>query len=79
MTRMEVRIVAGCQGDGRKQRADLELPAGPYEILDALQRAHVPGCGEYGIEGTGDWPDFLEETLWGAGPLFGKKALEELN
>lgn len=80
MKRMEVNIVADCQGRSRGYRkADLELPASPYEIEDALQRAHVPENGRYGVEGTGDWPDFLWEALWGGGPLSGGNALKELN
>lgn len=61
------------------QGAMLELPATPYEIRDALQRAHVPEGGGYTLEGTGDWPDFLRAALSDAAPLSGKNALEEMN
>lgn len=80
MMRMEVNITAACQGRSRGyQRADLELPASLYEIEDALQRARVPEGGRYKVEGTADWPEFLREALWGAGPLSGENVLKELN
>lgn len=80
MRRMEVNIVADTQGKSRGcQRAELELPASPYEIEDALQRARVPESGKYTVEGTDDWPGFLREALWGAGPLSGENTLKELN
>lgn len=40
---MQTNIVADCNSKTRGYHgADLDLPAGPYEIEDGLQRAHVP-------------------------------------
>lgn len=40
---MQTNIVADCNSKTRGYYgADLDLPAGPYEIEDGLQRAHVP-------------------------------------
>lgn len=79
MMRMQANIYADCyENDWGYQGAVLELPATPYEIRDALQRAHVPEGGGYKLEGTGDWPDFLWDVLFG-GTISGENALEELN
>lgn len=53
----------------------LELPATPYEIEDALQRAHVPDGGGFGLQPFLGWPQFLHKHLI----LSGRKSLEELN
>ncbi len=80
MMRIQANIYADCHGNLRGYRgAMLELPATPYEIEDALQRARVPEGGGYTLESTGDWPDFLWTALFNASPLSGKNALEELN
>lgn len=80
MTRIQANIYADCHEKLRGyQGAMLELPATPYEIRDALQRARVPEGGGYTLEGTGDWPDFLWTALFNAAPPSGKNALEELN
>lgn len=77
---MQTNIVADCHSKTRGYHgADLDLPAGPYEIEDALQRAHVPEGGGYVLEGAGCWPVFLWAALWGSGPLSGGNALGELN
>lgn len=80
MMRIQANIYADCHEKLRGyQGAMLELPATPYEIRDALQRARVPEGGGYTLEGIGDWPDFLWTVLFNASPLSGENALEELN
>lgn len=80
MTRIQANIYADCHEKLRGyQGAMLELPATPYEIRDALQRARVPEGGGYTLESTGGWPDFLWTALFHASPLSGENALEELN
>lgn len=80
MMRIQANIYADCHEDLRGyQGAMLELPATPYEIRDALQRARVPEGGGYTLESTGDWPDFLWTALFNVSPLSGENALEELN
>lgn len=80
MMRMQVKIKADFYNNlwGYKG-AMLELPATPYEIRDALQRAHVPEGGGYTLKSTGDWPNFLWTVLFDSFPLSGENALEELN
>ena len=79
MMRMQANIYADChENDRGYQGAALELPATPYEVRDALQRARVPEGGGYTLEGAGDWPDFLWSALFG-GTVSGENALEELN
>lgn len=79
MMRMQANIYADCHEDERGyQGAALELPATPYEVRDALQRARVPEGGGYTLEGAGGWPDFLWSALFG-GTISGGNALEELN
>lgn len=79
MMRMQANIYADCHENERGyQGATLELPATPYEIRDALQRARVPEGGGYTLEGFGDWPDFLWSALFDDA-ISGGKALEELN
>lgn len=79
MMRMQANIYADChENDRGYQGAALELPATPYEIRDALQRARVPEGGGYTLEGSGDWPDFLWSTLFDD-TISGENALEELN
>ena len=79
MMRMRVNIYAdGHENLRGYQGAVLELPATPYEVRDALQRAHVPEGGGYMLEDTGDWPDFLWSALFD-NPNSGENALEELN
>lgn len=80
MMRIQANIYADCHEKLRGyQGAMLELPATPYEIRDALQRARVPEGGGYTLESTGDWPDFLWTALFHASPLSGENVLEELN
>lgn len=80
MMRIQANVYADCHENLRGyQGAMLQLPATPYEIRDALQRAHVPENGGYTLESTGDWPDFLWIGLFNAGPLSGENALEEIN
>ena len=80
MTRIQANIYADCHEKLRGyQGAMLELPATPYEIRDALQRARVPEGGGYTLESTGGWPDFLWTALFHASPLSGENALEEMN
>ena len=80
MMRIQANIYADCHEKLRGyQGAMLELPATPYEISDALQRARVPEGGGYTLESTGDWPDFLWTALSNVSPLSGENALEELN
>lgn len=80
MMRIQANIYADCHEELRGyQGAMLELPATPYEIKDALQRARVPEGGGYTMESTGDWPDFLWTALFNTSPLSGENALEELN
>ena len=80
MTRIQANIYADCHEKLRGyQGAMLELPATPYEIRDALQRARVQEGGGYTLESTGDWPDFLWTALFHASPLSGENVLEELN
>lgn len=77
---MRIDIYADCHADLRGyQGAVLELPATPYEIRDALQRARVPEGGGYTVESAGDWPDFIWTALSHTGTLSGENALEELN
>ncbi|MCM1218739.1 MAG: DUF2199 domain-containing protein [Lachnospiraceae bacterium] len=79
MMRMQANIYADChENDRGYQGAALELPATPYEIRDALQRARVPEGGGYTLEGSGDWPDFLWSALFDD-TISGENALEELN
>ncbi len=78
--RIQVNIYADCHRALRGyQGAMLELPATPFEIRDALQRARVPEGGGYTLESTGGWPDFLRTVLFNDSPLSGGNALEELN
>ena len=66
MMRMQANIYADCHEDERGyQGAALELPATPYEVRDALQRARVPEGGGYTLEGAGGWPDFLRRECPG--------------
>lgn len=77
---MRVIIYADCYADLRGyQGAMLDLPATPYEVRDALQRARVPEGGGYTMKGAGDWPDFLWTALFHTGALSGENALKELN
>lgn len=79
MMRMQANIYADChENDRGYQGAALELPATPYEVRDALQRARVPEGGGYTLEGAGGWPDFLWSALFGD-TISGENALEELN
>ena len=80
MMRVQVNIYADCYKDLRGyQGAVMGLPADPYVVRDALQRARVPEGGGYTLESTGDWPDFLSAALFNASPLSGENALGELN
>lgn len=80
MMRMRVNIYADCHEELRGyQGAVLELPASPYEIRDALQRARVPEGGRYRLECTGDWPDFFWPIFFNNSHRLGENALEELN
>lgn len=79
MMRMQANIYADChENDRGYQGAALELPATPYEVRDALQRARVQEGGGYTLEGAGGWPDFLWNALFGS-TVSGENALEELN
>lgn len=76
MMRKQVSVTADCyRGSRGYEGAMLELPATPYEIEDALQRAHVPEGGGFELHLFVGWPQFLEKHL----VLSGRKSLEELN
>ena len=80
MMRLEVNIMADCyRGSRGYDGAVLELPASPYEIEDAFQRARVPEGDGYAMDGFGDWPDFFWTALMENELLTGKNALEKLN
>lgn len=73
---MQIIITADCHR-GRKgyDGAGLELPAGSHAMEDALQRAHVPEGGDYGLRASKGWPGFARAALL----LSGRKTLQELN
>lgn len=73
---MTVMVMADC-GHGKRGYwgAEIELPAGPYEIQDVFQRARVPEGGGYQVHSFRGWPGFLEERL----SLSGPKTLGEMN
>lgn len=80
MMRIQVNIYADCYKDLRGyQGAEMVLPADPYVVRDALQRARVPEGGGYTLESMGGWPNFLSVALFNASPLSGENALGELN
>ncbi|WP_300783858.1 hypothetical protein [uncultured Acetatifactor sp.] len=80
MMRIQVNIYADCYKDLRGyQGAEMVLPADPYVVRDALQRARVPEGGGYTLESMGGWPNFLSAALFNASPLSGENALGELN
>ncbi len=80
MKRRKVNVIAdGYSGNREYEGAVLELPATPYEIEDALQRAHVPEGGGYELEGIGEWPSFLWYAIWETGNPAGVNVLGEMN
>ena len=80
MKEMQIVIYADCHENRRGyEGATLELPAAPYEIEDALQRAHVPEDSECRVRIGHEWPRFLWIELVKSQQFSGKKALEELN
>lgn len=74
--RMQVNVTADChRGSHGYEGAVLKLPATPYEIEDALQRAHVPEGGGYELHRFEGFPSFLKNPLI----LSGQKSLEEMS
>ncbi len=69
MTRIQANIYADCHEKLRGyQGAMLELPATPYEIRDALQRARVPEGGGYTLELPLDCPVSCQPPFRGKCP-----------
>lgn len=76
MMHMQVNVTADChRGSHGYEGAVLKLPATPYEIEDALQRAHVPEGGGYELHRFEGFPSFLKNPLI----LSGQKSLEEMS
>ncbi len=75
-----IRVQVNIRADEYREKrgyegADVELPASRYALEDALQRAHVPEGGSYGLQRFLKWPPFLTRYLSHSG----EKTLEELN
>lgn len=80
MKKMQICVYADCNERLRGYKwAVLELPATPYEVEDALQRARVPEGGRCRLEIAGGWPQFLLRSLCKGGCIYGEKAIKELN
>lgn len=74
--RMQVNITADeYRGKRGYEGAAVELPASRFELMDALQRAHVAEGGGYELRHFSGCPRFLTDYL----VLSGDKTLEELN
>lgn len=73
---MQINITADeYRGKRGYEGANIELPAGRFELADALQRAHVPDGGGYELHRFSGCPKFFATYLI----LSGDKTLEELN